>query len=58
MWVLWTNILVLPTIGIAFALVFYENIGAWSLIIGFAGTVAAVVVLRDKTTEYVLPTKH
>lgn len=52
MWVLWTNILVLPTLGIAFGVALYETIGAWSLIIGFAGTVVGIVVLWIKTTNF------
>ena len=52
MWALWTCILVLPTIGIAFALRFYESIGAWSLILGFAGTVYGIVALRNRTTHF------
>ena len=51
MWALWTNVLVLPTLGIAFALALYEVIGTWSLIIGFAGMVVGSVGLWMKTTD-------
>lgn len=50
-WALWTNILVLPTIGIAFGLALFEAIGAWSLIIGFVGVVVGIVALREKTAK-------
>jgi len=55
MWALWTNILVLPTIGLAFALRYYEDIGAWALILGFAGAVYGMILLRDKTTTCSCP---
>ena len=50
-WALWTNILVLPTMGIAFGLALFEAIGAWSLIIGFSGMAAGIFVLQEKTTK-------
>jgi hypothetical protein len=54
-WALWTSILVLPTIGLAFALRYYEDIGAWSLIIGLAAATYGVIVLRDRTTKCLCP---
>jgi hypothetical protein len=55
MWALWTSILVLPTIGLGFALRYYENIGAWSLILGFVVPAYGMIVLRDKTTRCLCP---
>lgn len=54
-WALWTNVLVLPTIGIAFSLALFEAIGGWSLIIGFIGVVFGMVVLREKSAKYESP---
>ena len=51
MWALWTNVLVLPTLGIAFALALYDVMGAWSLIIGFTGMVVGSVGLWMRTTD-------
>lgn len=51
MWILWTNILVLPTIGMALALSLFEVIGAWSIIVGFSVMVAGIVFLRGKSIK-------
>lgn len=51
MWALWSNVLVLPTVGIAFALALFEVIGTWSLIIGFTGMVIGSVGLWMRTTD-------
>ena len=55
MWALWTSILVLPTIGIAFALRYFEDIGAWAMILGFAVPAYGIILLRDKTTTCTCP---
>lgn len=57
-WVLWTNILVLPTISISFALALFESIGAWSLILGIAGTTLGVIALNCRTRRILAPTVH
>jgi len=43
--------LVLPTIGLGFALRYYEDIGPRSLILGFVGTVYGIAALRNRTTH-------